>query len=223
MGLIQLDSWHTPATDYEERQVGDYRITRKRRYTKGYYELYGLKDAAMWQATKTLAITELQQLHGKRWKDWMVDDPPHQYAMEFYASQAHGNVLTAGLGLGLVHHELAKNPNVTKITAVERSPEVIELVGPYLPEKVGVVNASFEDVYRHAVVRNWDWIIVDLWVARNRAEGQQILWDAVLPLRLELDALFPDAKKVFHGFGGFINDVTWDISEETEDQIRHLR
>lgn len=36
----------------------------------------------------------------------MVDDPPHFWSMQDYTRKSIGNVLVAGLGLGLVTHEL---------------------------------------------------------------------------------------------------------------------
>jgi spermidine synthase len=44
--------------------------------------------------------------------------------------RAHGRVLIAGLGLGLVLVPMLAKPEVVEVTVVEREPDVIELVGP---------------------------------------------------------------------------------------------
>ena len=38
-----LSDWHTPATDYSERQIGDYRIHHSR-YRCGVYDMNGIDD-----------------------------------------------------------------------------------------------------------------------------------------------------------------------------------
>src|SRR5271157_5165690 len=43
--------------------------------------------------------------------------------------QARGHVLIAGLGLGMILHPIADKPEVERITVIEKSPDVIKLVG----------------------------------------------------------------------------------------------
>lgn len=59
-----------------------------------------------------------------------VDEPAHWWAMLEHARHFRGQVLVAGLGLGLIVHALAANPPVRKITVVERDRDVIEAVWP---------------------------------------------------------------------------------------------
>ena len=81
-------------------------------------------------------------------KTWMVDDPPHWWAMEEHATIYRGHVVVAGLGLGLIVHALVACPGVERITVVETEPDVITLVQPHLPlsGKVEIVAGDF-----------WDW------------------------------------------------------------------
>ena len=51
--------------------------------------------------------------------------------------EGKGHCLVNGLGLGMVAQALLNDPNVTKVTAIERSPDVIKLVGPHLTELFG--------------------------------------------------------------------------------------
>lgn len=71
---------------------------------------------------------------------WMSDTPDeirdHLEAIR-QARRAGGHVLINGLGIGVVTDAIASLENVTKVTVIEKSPEVIELVGPTLLKKHG--------------------------------------------------------------------------------------
>ena len=56
---------------------------------------------------------------------WMWDLPEEREAQKQIAEQAFGDVLVAGYGLGLVQELLIENPNVSSVTTVEISPEVL--------------------------------------------------------------------------------------------------
>ena len=47
--------------------------------------------------------------------------------------RAHGDVLIAGLGLGMILHPILEKPEVERVTVVEKFPDVIALVSPTLP------------------------------------------------------------------------------------------
>jgi hypothetical protein len=50
---------------------------------------------------------------------------------------ANGHCLVGGLGLGMVVAAMARKPDVTKVTVIEKSPDVIALVGPHLKSLFG--------------------------------------------------------------------------------------
>ena len=54
--------------------------------------------------------------------------------------RAHGRVLIAGLGLGMILWPIAEKSDVTEIVVVEKSADVIALVGPHIPERVEVIH-----------------------------------------------------------------------------------
>ena len=197
---LKLDSWHTPATDYPEKEIGDYRIHHGR-YNRGTYEMSGIDDHIVFEVTKPIPITSLQQRRGKRWHGWMVDDPPHWRAMEIYAEQSTGAVLTSGLGLGLIVFGLIKNPKVTKIVVVERSAEVALLVSRHLPEsdKLTIVIGDFYD-YLEVDKTEWDTIMVDLWVSHGAEEKLELYFHEVIPTAVDLKERYPKASLTFHGF-----------------------
>lgn len=58
--------------------------------------------------------------------------------------RAHGNVLIAGLGIGMILHPILRKPDVRSLTVVEKYPEVVDLVAPTLPfdSRLSIVTAD---------------------------------------------------------------------------------
>ena len=213
---LRLSVWHTPATDYPENEVGGYRI-RHRRYTRGSYHMYGIDGYILFEAVRPLVVTNLQEFRNGKWECWMVDDPPHWRAMEIYGEQSHGNVLVAGLGLGLVLHALSKNDEVKSITCVEISQAVIDLMASnveHLP-KVSIVKADFFDYVKHDNTK-WDGMIVDLWVA-DESTKLGIYYHDVIPFAVELRFKYPNTQMTFHGFS-----TLSDIQHTTPEMVKEV-
>ncbi len=61
-----------------------------------------------------------------------------------FVRKAHGNILIAGLGIGMILLAIQDKPMVKSITVVEYSPEVMQMVLPQLPlnNKVKVVQQN---------------------------------------------------------------------------------
>ena len=57
---------------------------------------------------------------------WMWDVPEEVEAYREIASQASGEVLVVGYGLGIVQRVLCSNPEVNSVLTIEKIPEVIE-------------------------------------------------------------------------------------------------
>lgn len=78
-----------------------------------------------------------------------------------FISKARGRLLIAGLGLGMVLQEVLKNQEVTKVTVVEISQEVIELVGKsYSDPRLEILNA---DIYTYLPSSEYDYGWYDIW------------------------------------------------------------
>lgn len=79
-----------------------------------------------------------------------------------FARNAHGKVLIGGLGIGLILLAVQDKPDVEKITVIEKSKEVIELVAYQLPlnRKVEIVNA---DVFEYIPTEKYNTIYIDIW------------------------------------------------------------
>lgn len=70
--------------------------------------------------------------------DVTMSDTPDEYSDHREAIRmASGHVLLNGLGLGCVLQCMAEKPEVTKITVIERSEDVIALVAPHYQAKYG--------------------------------------------------------------------------------------
>jgi len=87
---------------------------------------------------------------------------------------AHGNVLIAGLGLGMILIPILKKKEVKHVVVVEKEKEVIDLVLPYLmkylkkhglDKKLGeVMNKDIHEVsFDHKNGFKWNTIYFDIW------------------------------------------------------------
>jgi hypothetical protein len=218
--ILKLDTWHTPATDYPDTEINGYRI-KHIRYSKGIYYNYGIDGYLLFEAMKPLPITNLQEYRNGKWRCWMVDDPPHERAMEIYAEQSQGNILVAGLGLGLVLHALAKNDKVKSITCIEISQSVIDLMQPniiHLP-KIEIVKADFYD-YAKQDNTEWDGMIIDLWVANEKTK-MGIMCHEVKPFAVGLKLKYPDTPMTFHGFHT-ISDIQYTTPKMVKEVIEMM-
>lgn len=210
--IIKISKWKTPATDYPEKQVNSAKIVHGF-YNYGLFHNYGVRGYKFFEVTKQIPVTslEIREDKDKRvWWTWMVDDPPHWWSMQDYARNSIGRVLVAGLGLGLITHELLENvtnskvlSDVDSITVIERNKDVIDLISPLLSKaedvKFQIINKDFYD-FIHESEEGFDRIIVDLWTSGSLEETKKILHEDVLPLSNYLKIKYPDASIVFHGF-----------------------
>ena len=210
--IIKISKWHTPATDYPEKQLKSARI-KHGFYNYGYFHNYGVRGYKFFEVTKQIPVTSLEirdkdnrdkdDKESKIWWTWMVDDPPHWWSMQDYAINSAGKVLVAGLGLGLVVHELLRNVDVDSINVIEKNKDVIDLIFPLLPKaenvKFQIITKDFYD-FIHESKEDFDRIIVDLWTSGSLKETMKILDEEVRPLSIYLKIRYPDASIIFHGF-----------------------
>lgn len=139
--------WETPLTGLE-REEGRARLRELSYRKNSYYPLHGVHDAGVYKIVDgSMPVMELQVRDGRHWRTWMVDDPLHWFGMEEKVEDLPpGDALVAGLGMGLMlHHMSNRRPDIGRITVVERSPDVVKLIRPTLPEdsRVEIVVADF--------------------------------------------------------------------------------
>lgn len=77
--------------------------------------------------------------------------------------KSNGEVLTAGLGIGMILLPIQEKPNVTHIYVVEKEAEVINLVWDQLPlsEKCTILHADIQEI--QFPVGSFDTIYFDIW------------------------------------------------------------
>lgn len=95
-----------------------------------------------------------------------------------FAHHANGRVLIAGLGIGLILNSLkekVKSKEITSITVVEKSKDVIDLVSPYFMDiPIKYVN---EDIFEYKTKEKFDTIYFDIWpvISEDNLEDIKLL------------------------------------------------
>ena len=201
--VLVLDKWSTFASAYDEKQVNTARI-KKVRYDVGFYHMYGVSNYMYFYCMKPITVTTLQIARDKklkRWSTWMVDDPPHYYAMLDYATRAReGKVLVGGLGLGLVVHHLLARKDISEIKVVEINRDVIDLISPYIQDdRVEIIHGDFYEVIGQLRAQGYEpsTIICDLWAGSYKRCQPEYEY-----CRFIVEKLYPYPKvlSIYHGF-----------------------
>lgn len=95
----------------------------------------------------------------------MMSDTLHEKLTNYEIKrQARGNVLIAGLGIGMILHPILKKPEVLSVTVLEKERDVIEIVSPTLVSEklLKIVHADIFD-WRPEVGMKFDCIYFDIW------------------------------------------------------------
>lgn len=93
----------------------------------------------------------------------MSDTDAEWFSNQSVLYHANGDVLVAGLGLGMILHPLLQNPAVRSVTVVEKYTDVIALVAPSLESpKLTIVEG---DIFTLPLPKGttWDTIYFDIW------------------------------------------------------------
>jgi hypothetical protein len=99
----------------------------------------------------------------------MSDTPMEKFTNQYVLNYAKGDILIAGLGIGMLPVALAAKDDVKSITILELEPEIIELVEPLIrknvknEEKITIIQA---DAYQYPLQnadKKYDWVYLDIW------------------------------------------------------------
>lgn len=103
-----------------------------------------------------------KKLVNKNYGIVMSNTPMEQRTHIEPINKAQGNVLVAGLGLGMYLQNIKDKEEVISITVVEKSKEVIELVAKYFKDcqKIRIVN---EDIFNYTPDIKFDFAFLDIW------------------------------------------------------------
>jgi len=81
--------------------------------------------------------------------------------------EARGNVLIAGLGLGMILHPILAKPEVLSVTVVEKYPDVIALIGPTVRHrKLTIVEGDIYE-WKPAKGTKYDVLYFDIWAEQS--------------------------------------------------------
>jgi hypothetical protein len=125
----------------------------------------------------------------------IMHDVPHELKTHLnFMLRARGRVLINGLGLGCVVRGVLKNPEVTHVTVIERSRDVLKLVQPYMP-KTGRLIIIKADALRYAeeTKEKFDCAWNDLWNDEDKEERALALIHADLMVKLRRKVQFQGA------------------------------
>ncbi len=92
----------------------------------------------------------------------MSDTPMEQRSNRPVVQNAFGHVFIAGLGLGMILHPICAKANVTKVTVLEKNPDVIALVAKTVPSKVEIVEADVF-AWKPAQGQKFETLYFDIW------------------------------------------------------------
>lgn len=107
----------------------------------------------------------------------VMEDTPFELRKHLsFMTQASGDVLVTGLGLGCVVRGLLANPAVKHVTCIEKSSDVLKLVAPHMPkERLTIIQADALEWTKTNKVR-FDYAWHDLWTDRDSGEPHLDLW-----------------------------------------------
>ena len=95
---------------------------------------------------------------------WMSDTWMERYTNAEALKAARGDVLVAGLGIGMVALAVANKPDVTSVTVLERDRQIVDLILPNL--RSGKLHVVVCDAKRPPLRgRQFDAIWLDIWPA----------------------------------------------------------
>lgn len=91
----------------------------------------------------------------------MSDTEMEKASNREFVRMARGDVLIAGLGIGLIIKPIIDRPEVTSVTVVEKYEGVIILVGPHVAHPKLTIVAG--DIFEWKTTQQFDTIYFDIW------------------------------------------------------------
>lgn len=189
--------------NYQHAKAGDWEIKHVKAPTlvRGYWSPWAHPVRKLWVLRN-------------RGKVWMSVSPMEVESQSHHAALAHGNVLVAGLGMGVLVYNLLRNPRVKRVTVIEKERSVYDLMVKAAPwfkeaERDGRIHGLIGDVFdltdlmALGGMQSPDTLLIDIWpnAADERAEGEaKRLAQAFKPKLLgwycqELDLVMANAER----------------------------
>ena len=99
----------------------------------------------------------------------MSDTPMEKFTNQRFLNNASGDVLIAGLGIGMLPASLVEKDDVTSVTIVELNQEVIDLVEPLIRKyvknesKIKIVQGDAYWYPKNHPNERYDFVYLDIW------------------------------------------------------------
>ena len=130
---------------------------------EAYLEVYTIKDNDFYAMMSGIPSGDYVRLYVGR--EMMMSNTPMEYdTQREFLYKAHGDVVIAGLGLGSVVFGIQDKENVTSITVIEKSQDVIDLITSQVTfnDKVKIICAdAFE--WKPEKGTRFDCAFLDIW------------------------------------------------------------
>jgi len=103
---------------------------------------------------------------------WMTDAEFECWTNSDFVRKAYGDVMIAGLGLGLIVGPLLKSAKVESVTVLEKHPDVVALIAPlYRHCKLSVINADAREW--EAPKKAFHYIYLDIWADVPNSDNKE--------------------------------------------------
>lgn len=215
--FLNITEWHTKTQKYANEIVGNAAITHDE-IDNGIFLMEGINGYLFYNVKRQITQTTLR-INGV---EWMNDNPLQYIGMQELAKRACGNVLVAGLGLGIIAHFLLQNKDVKHIDIIERDADVLRLVGKYLDVngnrgRLRIINQDFYDYVYSNAREKYNTVIVDIWAGKG---SKKIA--AEMGMTIALVKEFYNPPNIFV-WG--INDARYNpaINEECLNELRKVK
>lgn len=139
---------------------------------------------------------------------WGSDSPEEREVRKKAAEKAFGNVLIVGLGLGVINEYLKINPNITSITTIEFSQDVIDIVKENFPDRLVDIRLITGEYFEYAkkTKEKFDYIYGD------------IFSKAGVPYHKKWERFIDSAKNLLTSFGE-IDGRAKEVYENTKREM----
>ena len=171
--------WYASHIDLPARSLGKMRVSHK--IVKGSTPIVSMRELVTRGAHPLRALLKKPLRYHELSEDsrgvWMTDLPQelNQAQEALFHMPPFGKVLIGGLGLGILPAYVCDFPDVSAVTVVEISHDVIKLTA--VPGRYKVAYADITEYLR--ICPEFDCYYLDTWTGTSETEW----WDKVLPLR----------------------------------------
>lgn len=82
-----------------------------------------------------------------------------------FVSEAKGDVLIIGLGIGLIIFPLLSKVDVSSITVIEKSEELVSQIKPFISsnDTYGKFSVEIGNAFNYETLKKYDYIYIDIW------------------------------------------------------------